>query len=237
MNLSATALMSSKPVRPASGEEADTTPGETVRILVADDHPLVRQAIAVAIRRQPDLEVVGEASNGTEALERIRKLKPDVVLLDLRMSPQGGLQVLTALANEDLPTRVLVLSAFSEGVDVHEALLAGAAGYLTKDQPLGEIREGIRRVARGERYLSPEAQAALLEQLQISARVTRPPLSPRELDILRLTAEGKSSAAIGKELHISQSTVKNHQQHIYDKLGVSNAPAAIHEAMSRGLLE
>ena len=236
MNLSMTAL-GSKSSPSNVGEEGDSTPGETVRILIADDHPLVRQAIAVAIRRQPDLEIVGEASNGTEALEHIRKLRPDIALLDIKMSPLSGLQVLAALAKEDLPTRVLVLSAFSDGVDVHEALLAGAAGYLTKDQPLGEIREGIRRVARGERYLSPEAQAALLEQLQISARITRPPLSPRELDILRLTAEGKSSAAIGKELHISQSTVKNHQQHIYDKLGVSNAPAAIHEAMSRGLLE
>jgi two-component system, NarL family, nitrate/nitrite response regulator NarL len=236
MNSTATAL-GSRTVRLDSSEESDPTPGETVRILIADDHPLVRQAIAVAIRRQPDLEIVGEASNGTEALESIRNLRPDVALIDLRMSPLGGLQVLAALAKENLPTRVLVLSAFSDGADVHEALLAGAAGYLTKDQPLGEIREGIRRVARGERYLSPEAQAALLEQLQLSARITRPPLSPRELDILRLTAEGKSSAAIGKELHISQSTVKNHQQHIYDKLGVSNAPAAIHEAMSRGLLQ
>jgi len=236
MNVTATALGRTEHRRKV-GEDPDAPPGETVRILLADDHPLVRQAIGVALRRQPDLEVVGEATNGTQALERIRELRPDIALLDLKMSPLNGLQVLAALAKEDISTRVLVLSAFSDGADVHEALMAGAAGYLTKDQPLGEIREGIRRVARGERYLSPEAQAALLEQLQLSARITRPPLSPRELDILRLTAEGMSSAAIGRELHISQSTVKNHQQHIYDKLGVSNAPAAIHEAMTRGLLE
>lgn len=212
-------------------------PQNQVRVLVADNHPIVRKGVAMTIRDQRDLNMVGEAEQGAQALDRMRVLHPDVALLELRMPQLDGLQVLSAAARESLSTRVLLFSAFSSGVEVHEAMVAGAAGYITKDEPTQRLCEAVRKVASDQRYLSQRAQAALLDQLQLSAGRNRTPLTERELEILRLTAEGNSSAKMGRRLSLSQSTVKNHQQHIYDKLGVSNAPAAIYQAMRRGLLE
>lgn len=206
-----------------------------MRVVVADDHPAARAGIAAAIRKHPDLVLVGEASDGAEALDQIRELRPDVALLDLEMPRLDALEVLAALARELLPTRVLVISELADGAVVHEAVAAGAAGYLTKREPLRAISGAIRSVARGRRHLSADAQTALLDELERRLR-SRPLLTERELEILRLTAAGVSSAEIARQLYLSESTVKNHQQHAYRKLGVAKAPAAVYEAMRRGLL-
>ncbi len=207
-----------------------------VRVLVADDHPVVREGVAQAIRRHSDLALVREVENGVDALEAIRSLRPEVALVDRDMPGLDGLQVVASVIHQALPTRVVMLADSVAGTDVYESITAGAAGYVSKREPLRVLREAIRTVASGGRFLSADAEATLLDQLQLRTTLTRPLLTQRELEILRLTGEGMSSSAVGQELHLSQSTVKNHLQHIYDKLGVSNAPAAIHQAMRHGLL-
>jgi DNA-binding NarL/FixJ family response regulator len=203
------------------------------RVLVADDHPVVRAGITTAIRRHPHLTLVGEAEDGDRALELIRELAPDVALLDATLPGLDGLQVLSSIEADGLPTRVLLLSDSCNGAEVHEAISAGAASYLTKGEPVAVICDSIRRVADGERCLSAQAQAALLEHL---TELDRPLLTAREFEILALMAQGSSSATIGRQLYVSESTVKNHRRHIYAKLGVTNGPAAVHQAMRVGLI-
>ena len=206
-------------------------------VLVADEHPVVREGVAMAVRRNVHLDLVATAEGGALAFERIRALSPQVALVDRTMPDVDGMQVLRMVVQADLATRVVLFAEDAEGDDVHEAVVVGAAGYVDKHEPLRAISEAICRVARGERYLSPQAQAALIERLTLrpSSSVHRL-ISERELEILQRTAEGASSAQIGRQLHLSQSTVKNHQQHIYEKLGVSKAPAAVLEAVRLGLL-
>jgi two-component system nitrate/nitrite response regulator NarL len=204
-------------------------------VLVADGQPIARAGVTAAISREPDLSLVASVADGGQALERIRELAPTVALLDVEMPGLSGLQVLEAVGGEHLRSRVLLIAAESAGADVHDAMVAGAAGYLTKQEPLDVVSEAIRAAAGGRQYLSPASQAALVEHIRIGGR-RQTLLSMRELDILRLTAEGITSAGIGHRLHLSQSTVKNHQQNLYGKLGVHNAPAAIYQAMRRGLL-
>jgi two-component system nitrate/nitrite response regulator NarL len=207
-----------------------------VRVFVADGFPVTREGASSAIRRQSDLELVGVAEGGAQALEGIRELRPDVALLDAELPELDGLAIVAALASDEIPTRVVLFSSDGGGAVVHAAISAGAAGYLTKAEPLRAIVDAIRTVARDGRYVSSEAQSALLVYLQLRETVDRPLLTDRELDILALTADGLSSSEIGRRLFLSQSTVKNHQHHMYDKLGVSKAPAAVREAIRRRLI-
>lgn len=209
-----------------------------VRTLIADDHPLYRDGVARAIRARPDLELVGTAADGREALDGIRRLQPDVALIDVRMPGLDGRGVLGAVQREGLSARVILLSASVESETVYEALAAGARGYLSKDADAGQIGDAIAAVARGETVLAREVQSALATQIQRQAQSTgRPALSAREQEVLRLVAEGRSTPEIGARLHLSPATVKGHLQTLYEKLGVSERAAAVAEGMRRGLLE
>jgi two-component system nitrate/nitrite response regulator NarL len=214
-----------------------SAPQPRVRVLVADDHPLFRDAIVRAVRERPDFELVAEAADGRTALQAIREQRPDVAVLDLRMPDLDGLQIAAALRRDGVPTRVVLLSAFLDGAMVYRAVAAGAAAYLTKEADRGEVCDTIAAVARGETVLAPEAQAGLAAEVRRRAAPEGPALTPREREVLGMVAQGSSAPDIAGALHLSAATVKGHLQSLYEKLGVSDRAAAVAEAMRRGLLE
>jgi two-component system nitrate/nitrite response regulator NarL len=214
-----------------------SAPQPRVRVLVADDHPLFRDAIVRAVRERPDFELVAEAADGRTALQAIREQRPDVAVLDLRMPELDGLQIAAALRRDGVPTRVVLLSAFLDGAMVYRAVAAGAAAYLTKEADRGEVCDTIAAVARGETVLAPEAQAGLAAEVRLRAAPEGPALTPREREVLGMVAQGSSAPDIARALHLSAATVKGHLQSLYEKLGVSDRAAAVAEAMRRGLLE
>ena len=208
------------------------------RVLIADDHPLFREGLARAVGLRPDLDLVGEACDGRDALDQIRALSPDVAVVDIRMPVLGGLEIVQALVRDASPTRVLVLSAASESALVYSAVAAGAAGYWSKESEREAICDAIAAVARGDRVLEPALQSGVFREIHArEVDADRPVLTEREHEILRLIADGLSAPAIGAELYLSTATVKTHLAHIYDKLGVSDRAAAVAEAMRRRLLE
>jgi two-component system nitrate/nitrite response regulator NarL len=209
-----------------------------VSVLVADDHPLFRDGIVRAIRERPDLELVGEADDGPSALARIREFAPAVAVLDLSLPGLDGLEVLNAIRRDKLPTAVLMLSAATEGAIVHQAIAAGASGYLPKSASRKEVCDAVVAVARGETVLDPALQAGLLDQVRArGVDDTRPVLTAREHEILSLMASGLNATQIGEQLFVAASTVKTHTGHIYEKLGVSDRAACVATAMRHGLLE
>jgi two-component system, NarL family, nitrate/nitrite response regulator NarL len=211
--------------------------GSPVTVLVADDHPLYREGIARAIEQRPDLRLVGAVADGQEALDRIRALTPDVAVLDVRMPVFDGVEVLTALRAEQRPTRIVLLSAFTDREIVVAAVAAGVDGYLSKDADRTEICDAVAAVARGEARLDPALQAGLMDEIR-RRRTQGPParLTDREAEVLRFIAEGMSAPAIAERLELSTATVKTHLSNLYEKLGVSDRAAAVAEAMRRDLL-
>jgi two-component system nitrate/nitrite response regulator NarL len=204
-------------------------------VLIADDHPLFREAIARVIAERPDLELVAEAADGRAALEKIRELEPDVAVIDVRMPQLDGSDVLLALREEGLHTNVVFLSAFLDSKTVYDAVAAGANAYLSKEAETGEIVTAILAAARGETILGPEVQT---EQIRFrEENESRPRLSEREHEVLKLIADGLSAPEIGERIHLSTATVKTHLQHLYEKLGVSERAAAVAEGMRRGLVD
>jgi len=211
---------------------------ERVTVIVADDHPIYREGIVRAIGERPDLELVGEAADGREALEQIQRLNPEVAVLDIRMPGLDGTQVLSAMRRDGVETEVLFISAFMEPELAYKTVAAGARGYLSKDSSRQEVCEAIITIARGGTALAAEAQAGLAQQIQERERSGgRPQLTGREQEVLRLVAEGLSAPDIGKQIHLSTTTVKSHLHSLYEKLGVSDRAAAVAEAMRRGMLE
>jgi two-component system nitrate/nitrite response regulator NarL len=208
-----------------------------VRVLVADDHPLFREAVVRAVRERPEFELVAEAADGRAALEAIRELRPDVAVLDLKMPELDGLRVLNAIRRDELPTRVVLLSAFLDGAVAFDAVAGGAAAFLTKDADRRRITDTVAAVGRGETVLAPEIQAGLAQEIQLRGAPQRHGLSAREREVLQHIAAGRSAPEIAKLLHLSPATVKSHLQALYEKLGVSERAAAVAEAMRRGLLE
>ena len=208
-----------------------------MRVLVADDHPVFREGVAAAIDARPDLELVEAVSSGEAALATIRKLRPDVALLDMRMPGLDGLAVLAALEADGLSAKVLFLSAYFEPSTVHEAVRAGASGYLSKQSDVESICEAIAEVAQGRTVLCPEAQEAISRHVRSQPAEQGPSLTPREQEILALAAAGDSSTVIAKQLYLSPATVKTHLQRIYQKLGTPDRASTVAEAMRRGLLE
>lgn len=207
-------------------------------VLIADDHPLFREAIARVIRANPGFELVAEASDGRAALEKIRELKPDVAVIDVQMPELDGSDVLVALREEGLATNVVFLSAFLDSKTVYDAVAAGANAYLSKEAGSDEIVEAVSAAARGETILGPEVQTGLAEQIRFrEENDARPRLSDREHEVLKLIAQGLSAPEIGERIHLSTATVKTHLQHLYEKLGVSERAAAVAEGMRRGLVE
>jgi two-component system, NarL family, nitrate/nitrite response regulator NarL len=208
-----------------------------VRVLAADGQPLYRDAVARAIRERPELELVGQAGDGREALAAIGTQQPDVAVIDRTLTGLSGKQVLNAVARDGLRTRVVLIAAQPEPGEVYAALAEGAAGYLTKDADARELCDAITAVARGKTVVASELQAGVAGEIRLRAPHDRPVMSERERETLVLIAEGLSAPQIGRTLHLSTATVKTHLQHIYEKLGVSERAAAVAEAMRRGLLE
>ena len=204
-----------------------------IRLLIVDDHPVVRGGLRGMFAGDPNFEVVGEAGNGAEAVVRAGALRADVVLMDLRMPEMGGVEAIRRL-HESAPTvRVLVLTTYDTDDDVLPAIEAGASGYLLKDAPREELMRAVRAAFRGDAVLAPSVARRLIGQVRKPALEA---LSERELDVLRLIADGASNREVAARLFISESTVKTHLLHIYEKLGVRDRAAAVSEAYKRRLL-
>ncbi|WP_047868722.1 response regulator transcription factor [Nocardiopsis sp. RV163] len=203
-----------------------------VRLLIADDHPVVRDGIRGLFNGEPGFEVVGEACEGWRAVELARTLEPDVVLMDLRMPGMDGVAAIRRLVEERVPSRILVLTTYATDGDVGPAVEAGATGYLLKDALPEELIRAVRMAARGESVLSPAVAARLLGRV----RTPPTPLSDRELQILRLIARGSTNREAAARLFVSEATVKTHVLHVYGKLGVNDRAAAVAEGFRRGLL-
>lgn len=201
-----------------------------VRVLVVDDHPVVRHGIIANVKPQPDMLVVAEAGDGVEALALIKERLPDVVLLDLRMPRMDGLDVLAEVKSSSLSCKVIIMTTFDSEEDVHRAMKAGARGYLLKDSTQEEILDAIRRVSLGETYLPARIVQKVAEGLR------KPELSPREVEVLQWVAAGKSNKEIGAQLFIAEGTVKTHVKNVLEKLAVVGRTAAIREAVHRGLV-
>jgi two-component system, NarL family, nitrate/nitrite response regulator NarL len=211
--------------------------GERTHVLIADDHPLFRDAVEDAIKDRPDLQLVGTAENGRVALEEIRRLRPDVAVLDMRMPELDGAKVLNAVVRDGIPTRVLFLSTHTESGMVYDLIARGAAGYLDKVSSAEEICNAIAAVSRGQTVLSQSLEGGVLQQIRLKGGDPDTKLTTRELEVLRLVAEGHSAPEIATRLYIEPSTVKSHLQNVYEKLGVSERAAAVAEGMRRGLVE
>jgi two-component system, NarL family, nitrate/nitrite response regulator NarL len=190
-----------------------------------------------AISARPELELVGEAGDGRQALDAIGVARPDVALIGGALPGLTGHQLLNAVARDGLCTRVVMIAARPDPGQVYAALAEGAAGFLTKDADARELCDAITAVARGRTVLSPELQAGVAGEIRLRTSRERPVMTMRERETLTLIAEGLSAPQIGRALHLSTATVKTHLQHIYEKLGVSERAAAVAEAMRRGLLE
>ena len=204
-----------------------------IRLLIVDDHPVVRDGLRGIFAAEDGFDVVGEAQDGAEAIARASELKPDVVLMDLRMPAMSGVEAIAGL-RETVPTaRVLVLTTYDADHDVLPAIEAGATGYLLKDAPRGQLVGAVRAAYRGEPVLSPSVADRLM------GHVRRPPedeLSQRELEVLRLVAGGAANREAAARLFVSEATIKTHLLHIYSKLGVRDRAAAVGEAYRRKLL-
>ncbi|SIO89819.1 response regulator transcription factor [Nocardiopsis sp. JB363] len=206
---------------------------QPIRLLITDDHPVVRDGIRGMFAGDPGFEVVGEASDGARAVELARSLEPDVILMDLRMPGTGGVAAIRELARLGVPSRVLVLTTYATDSDVGPAIEAGATGYLLKDALPEELTRAVRLAARGETVLSPSVATRLVGRV----RAPTVSLSDRELEILRLIAAGSTNREAAARLFVSEATVKTHVLHIYAKLGVNDRAAAVAAGFRRGLLD
>jgi DNA-binding NarL/FixJ family response regulator len=204
-----------------------------IGVLIVDDHPVVRDGLSGMFASHPDFEVLGEAADGAEAVRRAQALKPDVVLMDLRMPGMDGVSAIRELARREVRARVLVLTTYDTDTDVLPAIEAGATGYLLKDAPRDELIRAVKAAARGESVLSPSVASVVLGMVRSPAAE---PLSAREFEVLELVARGTTNREAAAKLFISEATVKTHLLHIYAKLGVNDRAAAVAEGFNRGLL-
>ncbi|MGU3409355.1 response regulator transcription factor [Microbacterium sp. M1A1_1b] len=206
-----------------------------IRVVVADDHPIVRAGIVALLQDADDIQVVGQAPDGENAVVVVLAERPDVVLMDLRMPRLDGDAATAKILSADPGIRVLILTTYESDDQILAAIEAGATGYLLKAAPESEILAGVRATARGETALAPSAAAALVRRATGSVP-TAPSLTPRELDVLRLVAQGNSNPAIGRALFLSETTVKTHLGHVFEKLGVNDRTRAVTRAMELDLL-
>ena len=204
---------------------------EAIRILIADDHAVVRDGLAAMLSFQPDMSVAGHARTGREALEQYREIKPDIALMDLAMPELDGVGAIIAIRREFPDARILVLTTYDGDENVYRALENGARGYLLKDCSTDDLLAAIRKVHRGGTHVSERAAAKLAERTMRGA-----PLSAREIEVLTLISEGKSNKEIAGLLFITEGTVKTHVLNIHEKLGVSDRTEAVVTAIKRGIL-
>lgn len=210
-----------------------TAPTPPIRILLVDDHPVVRAGLSGLLSSQPDFVVVGEASNGLEALSLLEQVGADVVLMDLRMPQMDGVTAIRQVRARFPKVQVLVLTTYDTDSEIVRAVEAGATGYLLKDVPREELFRAVRLCAKGEAVLSPPVAARLLGRMRGPNEET---LSVRELEVLALVAKGFSNKEIARKLKISEATVKTHLLHTFEKLGVDDRTAAVTVALERGIL-
>jgi DNA-binding NarL/FixJ family response regulator len=205
-----------------------------IRILIADDHPVVRTGLQGMLAKHEEFVIVGEAENGEQALRLTGERHPDVVLMDLRMPVMDGVQATTQIRQQYPRVQILILTTYDSDRDIVSAIHAGAIGYLLKDAPREDLYQAIRGAAKGKPILNPDIAARLMEHVRKPAD---DPLSEREIDILRLVSEGLTNRQIGGQLHISEATVKTHLIHIFAKLHVSDRAQAVRIAIERGILQ
>lgn len=206
---------------------------QLIRLLIADDHPVVRTGLHGMLTSQPDFVLVGQASTGLEAVELVAQLQPDVVLMDLQMPGMDGVTAIKQISAQYPHARVLVLTTFDSDADIWRAIDAGATGYLLKDVPRDELYRAIRAAARGEALLAPAIAARVMNRMRAPGQEA---LRAREIEVLALVAQGANNKQIGRSLHISEATVKSHLVHIFGKLGVADRTAAVTVATQRGIL-
>jgi len=219
--------------------------GEPIRVLIVDDHALIRRSLELALTAEADIEVVGEASDGEEAAELAGRLLPDVVLMDVRMPRRSGIEA-TRNIKESVPsTRIIMLTVSDEEEDLFEAIKAGATGYLLKDVQIDEVPDAVRGVHEGQSLINPAMAAKLISEFASMSRkeAERPPqlpvprLTDREMEVLRLVAKGMNNREIAKQLFISENTVKNHVRNILEKLQLHSRMEAVVYAVRERLLE
>jgi two-component system nitrate/nitrite response regulator NarL len=208
-----------------------------VRVVVADDHPLYRDGVVRALSASGQVEIVAEAEDGRAALAEIQQHLPDVALLDYKLPDLDGVAITNAVVREQLPTRVLLVSAFTDSGVVYKALETGAAGFVSKESRREQIVDAVLACSRGENVVPPDVAGGLVSEIRLRKQDNTPALTKREQEILHLIAAGKSLPEIAKELYLGLTTVKTHVQHLYEKLGVSDRAAAVASAMRRGLIE
>lgn len=204
-------------------------PNNTIRLLIAEDHPVVRRGVALMLKYEPDMEVVAEAGTGMEAVRLFRLHKPDVTLMDLRMPEMDGVEAITVIRSEFPTARIIVLTTWDGDEDIFRGLKAGAQAYLLKDTPCDDLLETVRLVHSGKKHITKEVGAKLAE------RTSFPELTEREMDVLRLMVKGMSNQEIGAALFIAEGTVKFHVNHILNKMNVNDRTQAVIAALKRGL--
>jgi NarL family two-component system response regulator LiaR len=210
---------------------------DPIRVLITDDHAVVREGLRGLITSEPGMEVVGEASNGLEAVEKAHTLRPDVILLDLMMPRMTGMEAIVEIKRENPEARIMILTSFAEDDKVFPAIKAGALGYLLKDSSPEQLLQAIREVSRGEASLHPTIARKLIQEISQSTHqpLSEDPLTEREVDVLRLVAQGLSNQEIGGQLVVSERTVRNHVSNILGKLHLANRTQAALYALREGL--
>ena len=206
---------------------------QVIRVVIVDDHPVVRAGLQGMLEPESDIEVVAEATDGREAVSLVGRLKPDVVLMDLQMPELDGVAATQQIRDAYPETKVLVLTTYDTDADITRAINAGATGFLLKDAPRQELFQAIRAAARGESVLTPAVASRLMSKMRGPAEES---LSTREIEVLTQVADGKSNKLIANQLFISEATVKTHLVHIFGKLGVDDRTAAVTTALERGII-
>ena len=209
-----------------------------IKILIADDHPVVRAGLSAMLSRERDIEVVGEAENGNQAIEKANKLHPDIILMDLRMPEVDGIEAMRQIKTKNPQVKFIILTTFDNDEYIFKGIEAGARAYLLKDAPRERLFKAIRAVSKGESLIEPAIAGKVLDRFAELSRQTQSPetLSERELEVLALMAKGEGNKLIASNLIISESTVKTHIQSIFQKLGVSDRTEAVTEAIKKGII-
>ncbi|MEX0761062.1 MAG: response regulator transcription factor [Dehalococcoidia bacterium] len=210
-----------------------------IKVIVVDDHPVVRRGLVSVLNAQPDIQVVGEAEDGAVALDQVRRLRPEVVLMDLQMPGMDGVEAIEKIRDDAPDTRIIILTTFETDNYIFRGVEAGASGYLLKDASSEELIEAIRAVQRGESPVEPRVASKILERLSTGSMASpeQETLSAREFEVLQLLASGATNKEIAEKLFLTENTTKSHLRHIYDKLGVRGRTQALLEASKRGLID
>ena len=212
---------------------------ESIRIVIADDHPIVRQGLATVLGQEEDLEVVGQAKNGLEAVDQARKLRPDIILMDLQMPEMGGVEAIQKIKMETSDIGIIILTTYDTDDYIFRGIEAGARGYLLKDSSPEEVLKAIHTVHKGESLIEPRVASRLIDRFSQLSHASAPKevLSAREVQVIQLIATSAANKEIANELLIGESTVKTHIIHIFNKLGVRGRTEAVAEAARRGIIQ